>query len=335
MISDNRMGHVLLICPQTFSYHDSISKTLKSMGYSITWWNDRAKNTTFYKCALRMFPLLTVSWSEKFFYKKLNQIDRSSITHVLVIKGEGISRRCAQRLREAFPSASMGLYLWDGIENAKGALEISSIFDSVATFDPKDAEELGWFYRPLFGCNISDKKEVLKERFDWCFIGTIHSDRYRVIHRLSRSCDKRLRTFIFGYFQSPFIFYFRHLIDWSLWFAPAGTLSTKPMNFPEVLEVIRSSKAVVDIEHPRQRGLTMRTIETLLAEKKLVTTNKNIVMSNLYDPSRTYVISRKTPEIPIDFLNQPYRALPLELKDYYSCEGWAKELLQLQDNSKK
>jgi hypothetical protein len=103
----------------------------------------------------------------------------------------------------------------------------------------------------------------------------------------------------------------------------------------EVAEIVRQSRAVLDVEHPRQRGFTMRTIETLLAGKKLVTTNKHIVGSDLYHPSRAHVISRRTPEIPAGFVEQPCDAIPDELRRRYSCEGWAAELLSLQDAARE
>lgn len=328
-------GHVLLVSPLTFSYHLSISETLRSMGYAVTWWDERASSATWYKLALRLFPAMTARWSERSFLTRLHQLDPTSVSHVLVIKGEGLSRRVVLKMRETLASASMGLYLWDGVENVKGVSNILAAFDSVATFDPVDAKTFGWAYRPLFGRNISANKDTTPQvQFDWCFIGTIHSDRHRVIHRLRQRYGQQARSFVFGYFQSPLMLFMRRLVDWTLWLAPKGTLSTEPMPAAEVAQNVERSRAVLDVEHPRQRGFTMRTIETLLAEKKLVTTNKYILTSNLYHPSRVYVINRTGPEIPAEFLDQSYLAVPDSLRNYYSCEGWVSELLELQDVAK-
>jgi hypothetical protein len=328
-------GHVLLVSPLTFSYHISISDTLRLMGYAVTWWDERASSATWYKLALRLFPAWTVRWSEHSFLLRLVQLDPASITHVLVIKGEGLSKRVAINIREVLPHASMGLYLWDGVENVKGVTNILPAFDSVATFDPVDAKTFGWTYRPLFWRNISVGKGVHGAAlFDWCFIGTIHSDRHRVIHRLRQRDSQQRRSFVFAYFQSPLMLSMRRLGDWTLWFAPKGSLSTKSMPAAEVAQKVACSRAVLDVEHPRQRGFTMRTIETLLAGKKLVTTNNHILTSNLYHPSRVHVISRVSPEIPAEFLAQPYLSVSDALRSYYSCEGWASELLELQDAAK-
>lgn len=328
-------GHVLLVCPLTFSYHNSISECLRSIGYDVTWWNDRASDSTWYKLALRLFPAWTIRWTEPVFLKRLSRLNVESISHILVIKGEGMSSRVLLNIRVAISSASMGLYLWDSAENVKSVSSILPVFDSVATFDPADAKTFGWTYRPLFWRKTSFGEGVPAQTlFDWCFIGTIHSDRHRVIHRLRQSSGPHVSNFVFSYFQSPLILLIRSLIDWTIWLAPHGTLATKSMPADVVAQKVASSKAVLDVEHPCQRGLTMRTIETLMAGKKLITTNRLILNSNLYHPSRIQVISRKQPEILSGFMEEVFVSIPDTLREYYSCEEWVSELLELQEVAK-
>jgi len=61
------------------------------------------------------------------------------------------------------------------------------------------------------------------------------------------------------------------------------------------LEVISKSKAVIDIEHPDQKGLTMRTMEMLGT------------------PENICIIDRKNPEVPQDFFENEYKVLPVEI----------------------
>lgn len=327
--------HVLLISPLTFSYHLSICKALRGMGHDVTWWDERASSNTGYKIALRLFPEWTVRWSEGTFLTKLKNLDASLITDVLVVKGEGLSPRVVSQIRHKLADASMGLYLWDGADNVHGVGKIAPKFDSVATFDPEDAKTFGWRYRPLFAHAASTSPSATpKARFDWCFIGTIHSDRHRVIHRLRRRSGETDRSFVYCFFQSPLVLFLRLLTDWTLWLAPRGTLSTVSMPASAVAQVVSESAAVLDIEHPRQRGFTMRTIETLLAGKKLVTTNRSIVNNDLYHPSRVHLINRQEPSIPTTFLAQPFEEIADDLKHQYSCEGWIAELLDMQVTAK-
>ena len=322
---------VLVVTPLTFSYHVSICEALEKLGYAPTWWNDRANSSTLYKIALRLMPRLTTRLTESHFNRQIDALPENAFDHILIIKGEGMGERVIRKLRQRHPRASMGLYLWDSTENAKGVMRIAPLFDTVATFDPVDAAENGWNYRPLFARKAAlGASQIQDASYDWCFIGTVHSDRHQVISRLRQTGGVQSRGYVFAYFQSPLMLVGRKLIDWTLWSAPAGTLSTVPMPASEVAEVVAQSRTVLDVEHPQQRGLTMRTIETLLTGKKLLSTNRHLLASDLYDPSRAQMIDRSAPKIDADFLKTPVTPVTEEIRARYTCEYWATELLKWQ-----
>lgn len=324
-------GRVLLVTPMVFSYHVTICEALRRLGHEPTWWNDRGPGTTAAKVALRLWPSMARRWMEADYLRRIDELPAGSIRHILVIKGEGLSSRVLRHLRARFPDASMGLYLWDSLDNAPGIQEVAPLYDSASTFDPVDAGDNGWHYRPLFARTVALAAETGEERqYDWCFVGTIHSDRYRVITRLRRLEGGASRSFVFAYFPSRLVLAARRLVDWSLWLAPAGELSTVPMPAAEVARVVARSRAVLDVEHPRQRGLTMRTIETLLAGRKLLTTNQHLLSCDLYHPSRAHMIDRTSPAIDHAFLEAPALPIAPELRARYTCESWIGELLRHQ-----
>lgn len=327
---------VLLVAPLTFSYHVSISDALLKVGFDPVWWNDKASSSTLYKFALRLLPRFTRFVTEKHFMNKIDQMPASSVDHVLLIKAEGLSVRVVRHLRDRHPSATLGLYLWDAVENVDGISELVPLVDAVSSFDPVDARENGWHYRPLFARNVAiSGVEQAPKVFDWCFVGTIHSDRHRVISRLRHVSGGASYSFVFAYFQSPMVLWIRKLFDLTLWSAPSGTLSTIPLAAADVARIIARSKAVLDVEHPRQRGLTMRTIEALLSGNKLLTTNKYLLDCDLYDDSRAQIIDRNSPHIDHVFLGQPVKPIAQELRDRYCCETWVKELIAIQSNPVK
>ena len=176
-------GHVLLVSPLTFSYHEVICSQLRDMGYGVTWWDERASSATWYKLALRMLPGPTRSWLARHFLRLLDALPRSTITQVLVIKGEGLTPEVCTALRKVLGEVPMGFYLWDGLENVNGVSKIVDCFDCAASFDPVDAAKLGWRHRPLFSrFKAAIAPPEAGRDFDWCFIGTLHSDRHQVVH---------------------------------------------------------------------------------------------------------------------------------------------------------
>lgn len=78
----------------------------------------------------------------------------------------------------------------------------------------------------------------------------------------------------------------------------------------------------------------MRTIETLLAGKKLITTNRHILESDLFHPSRVLLISRSAPRVDDAFLGLPFKPVEDALRKSYSCEGWALQLLAAQEQAR-
>ena len=94
---------VLLACPPVFSYHLSIRRELEALGFDVTWWNDRASDSSFYKVGLRLLPDAVAERSTPIFMRQLDSLDPSSITRVLIVKGEGMSTRFLESLRRRLP----------------------------------------------------------------------------------------------------------------------------------------------------------------------------------------------------------------------------------------
>lgn len=327
----DKAGHVLLLSPKTFDYHLKIQMALQGMNFHVTWASDRFSDSIIYILLLRYVPRITNWIFSKKFTEKLNLLNLGTVTHVLVIKGEGLSSLVLENIHKRIPNASFGYYLWDGIANARNAKNILDQFDSISTFDPIDAVKNGWHYRPLFGGNFVKKNSSEDFLFDWCFIGTIHSDRYKVIKKIEKN-NPSFKCFIYLFFQSRLVLIVRKFFDYSLWGENAKIFFTSPLPRENMMEIINLSRAVIDIEHPNQDGFTMRTIEVLISGNKLITTNQSILRSNLYDPSRVMLIDRANPILNQQFLMEKFIPIDDSTISYYSCVEWVKELLALQES---
>ena len=322
------LPRLLLICPEFFSYHRDISARVEGLGYHVVWWNDRPSSAALYKLALRLFPRLMAPLTRRHYAARLRALERPGrFEHVLVVKGESLSTGTITALRTALPNARFTYYTWDGIANVRGAMAIVPMFDAAATFDPVDARQFGWAHRPLFARTIATGSEEGRRCYDWAFIGTLHSDRYRVLRRLARG-NATARFYAFLYIPGRLMWILRHLTNWQLWSPGDIRVSLTPLSAEESRRATMLARAIVDVEHPRQRGLTMRTIETLMSGEKLVTTNACIYQSDLYHPSRVCVIDRRAPTVPAGFLASPVASLTSETRARYSIDGWLEDLLE-------
>jgi hypothetical protein len=79
-------------------------------------------------------------------------------------------------------------------------------------------------------------------------------------------------------------------------------LSPGGLSYPDTLKWIQRSRCLLDIAQENQSGLTVRALEAFFFRKKLITNNQAIVGSDLYDPSRVFVIGRDDPATIVEFL---------------------------------
>ncbi len=101
-----------------------------------------------------------------------------------------------------------------------------------------------------------------------------------------------------------------------------------PLSKKSLLDLYRRSRIVMDVQHPKQIGLTLRCLETLGAKRKLITTNQDIRNYDFYNPNNILVVDRNNPVVPKDFLNTPYTEVNKDIYDKYSITSWVKHILK-------
>lgn len=100
----------------------------------------------------------------------------------------------------------------------------------------------------------------------------------------------------------------------------------KSVKYDEYLDLISKSNSILDITQENQNGFSLRVMESIFLNKKLITTNKDILNSNFYNKNNILVIDIDNiieKEI-IDFFNLPFIEYSDEIKKYYSLEEWIK-----------
>lgn len=328
---DSKKPKALVICPTFFDYYKNIIYGFEELGFDAIWINTWLYKNSIYKALLRFFPGFISRISTSKYIRNIEDLDLDKVSEVLVIKGEGLSSEFIKYLRCKFSNANFSLYLWDGIANSPGASRIAPAFDSVSTFDPRDAQAFNWLHRPLFARHTD--QEISKSNrpalYDWVFIGSLHSDRFSVLNRLSAS-QKKHEFYAYGFIPGRLIWLMRHIFNPKLLFQNKIEISTKSISSDQINQFLDNTKAVVDIEHPKQRGLTMRSIETLLLGRKLVTTNIEIKNSDLFHESRVYIIDRNKPSIPRYFLESSFLEIPSNIRSKYILKNWLEDFISTQ-----
>ena len=88
------------------------------------------------------------------------------------------------------------------------------------------------------------------------------------------------------------------------------------------------SKIILDIAHPHQKGLSFRPYEAIGLRKKLITTNKDIVNYDFYNPNNIFVIEDiDNITIPLEFFKTDYQEIDIKLREKYHIKNWIHNII--------
>ena len=324
------MKRILMFCPKFFGYDKKIADALRSQGHQVDLYDERVSNNVFAKTCIRYNIKLFRPVLDRYISRIIADNTDKQYDFIFVVKGEGLTAKGLSQLRQAYPQAKQILYLWDSLENIPEGVEKNSLYDRVLTFDPKDAKQYGLHFRPLFYHNgFSGKEETNAFDYDIAFIGTAHSARPRIVKALRTQCEEKGRK-MFSFLFSPhyLVYLFNKLTNCEYRNVKWSDLQTKPLPAQTVREIYNTSRCVLDIEHSKQRGLTMRTIEMLGMGKKVITTNALIAEYDFYNPQNFFIIDRENPVLDVSFFDTPYVPLPEQTQNKYSLDFFLKEIFE-------
>ena len=299
------------------------------MGYTVDILPDRHVDSSVGKAAVRYVPSLSALYYSRFLRQELQLLDRASYDVIVVIQGEGLNLTTVKWLKNNFASARINFYSWDNFRNKpKSVLNSLDAYDRVISFDEKDALTYGAEFKPLFF--VGDREKPIAQQpekpleTNLIFIGTVHSDRAKLIKKFERlATDGNISFYKYMYLQAPWVFYFRRYILYSTGGFSRKDFRTKALSQSAVRQMTASSRAVLDIEHPKQTGATMRTFESLALGKKLVTCNQAVRKLDIYSPENVYIFNRSSPTLPPShFFISPFKSIPEKTLDKYSLKNW-------------
>jgi hypothetical protein len=321
--------NILLLIPKGKGiYGMGVSQELEKRGAKVTVHDERPSTSTPVKVALRLAKRIMEPYLLNYFNSIIKQNKVIRFDYVFIIRGEGLTPKIMQRFKSAYPKAFYILYLWDSMmeNNTK---TVFPFFDKILSFDTEDAKNHSeLIHRPLFF--LPQYRAIAQKKpgsIDVLFIGTVHSDRYSFIINLEQFFkSNRLTTFFYFYFPSRLLFWRKKLTDPAFRKCKVGDFRYQMLTAEEASGYMEKAKVSLDVEGPRQTGLTMRTIEALGAKRKLITTNKTIRDYDFYDEKNILIVDRNNPEIDPEFVKTPFSEIDPVIYERYSIEGWIDEI---------
>lgn len=313
---------VLFVGPVFYGYTREIVAGLERLGARVRFVNEQptAGVDPFYSLFKKLPHRALAAYCNAFLHHRLNALRHEAMDLVFVLRGETITPDILAELRRRYPRARFVYYNWDSVAVKPNALRIQPFFDAAFSFDRADCERYPQFtYQPTFFLPLFQPQPGPPPPVDLLFVGNSHSDRLWVLNQVADQLRREGLTFdarilvprwkprLGGETDPLRPFYIR-----------------KTVSLETVKTLMLRSRAVLDIHHRGQSGLTQRTFEALNMGLKLITTNERIRQEPFYDPRQIQLLDRTNPRVDPAFLRAP--SLPLDLSAY-SLEAWLTAVL--------
>ena len=241
--------------------------------------------------------------------------------YIFVLVGRGINCTALNDFIRRQKLSKKILYLWDDVMRVDEFEEIKDGFDDIVSFDRVDCEKYGLRFLPLFFCDEFRYKNEKKD-IDFSCVGELHTYRSQLLSQiqqqfpterfhwsalLSTTCFNKIKLFLSGKKLYPFI-------------------KAKRLPMAETADISKRSKIVIDMPYPSQKGLSIRTLESIASRAKIITTNRDIVNYDFYNNNNIFLIDINNAIITSEFINCPFIPLNDDVLEKYSLSSWVHNL---------
>jgi len=327
---------VLYIGTPFFDYYKLIIQQFERKGYKVDFYNDRPSENSFVKGFIKIKKSLMDSLIQNYFETIMNETRNIEYDLVFVVNCKVFSPAMMQQLRDSQKSARFVLYMWDSLTLYPNSEELIPIFDKVYSFDTDDCQRLKEIsFLPLFYSEAYEKvgKENSRKReYDIVSVCTAHPNRYKKMKALFPKLEsKGVRIYSYMFLNILQYLYNKFFVT-EFKKSKRKEFKFKPLAESDLLSILQKSNTVFDMPHSMQSGLTMRTIETFGAKRKLITTNINIKNYDFYDENNIFVMDEDNVEHIEEFLKRKYKPINEEIYAKYSLSSWVETIIKEEIN---
>lgn len=244
---------------------------------------------------------------------KLKELTNKSFDKALIIRPDLLHNTVLKEINK-ITKTSIALY-WDSFSKIPEQVLTLDYFHLKFSFDKNDCE----LYNLKINHNFYIKSQtVVKPNYDAVYFGSYDKrleDLNKILNALSCT-NKNVKAFIFKkrgkiVNKNPLISIFNNKTP-----------------FSEAIKYTEMTNVVIDLAHKNQIGLSMRPFEALGLNKKLITTNKEILNTDFYNPNNILLIDNVDKiQIPDVFFTTPFQEIDSKIKEKYHIKNWLKNIL--------
>ncbi len=182
-------------------------------------------------------------------------------------------------IRKKYQNAKLYFLFWNPVEylQKKYVNFINTHYDKILSFDPEDCKKYNWVHYSGIYSKPQNNIENLNPKFDILFIGH-NKGRLKKLHFLYKKfteaglkCD-----FYISEVEKK-----DNLIK--------GIHYNKYLDYIDVINHVKNSKAILEILQEHQHGSTLRPMEAMVYQKILITDNKDVKKERYYSKEQFYI----------------------------------------------
>lgn len=324
---------ILFIGNGFYNYEKNIEQEFVKRGAEVFYFSSSINITKY----IFLLKILTLILSDRQLFsllsKKLLKVIKEqpdTIDYIFINKGVSFRKKHVELLNEKYPNVPTVLYFWDSLNRVENKDLLLSSYSGIMTFDRLDSLRYNIKFRPLFYV-IEDKVPCSDIKYDISFVGNMHSIRFAVLRKIKRMLISNGINYNFKLYINKYIYFIQKYIFHTISNEDDDILTTSVIPYKDYLNISRHSNVILDISHPLQSGLTIRSIESIGLCKKILTTNEDIVNYNLPETMVQH-LSQKGTELDLEFIknrnNEQYD------REMYSLSSFVDDIIQMWCNIK-
>lgn len=227
------------------------------------------------------------------------QIDRYD---TLIIHASSLTKGMDRWIHRNNPEVRIIYWYWNIVDKETIPKKISGRNVEYWSFDGKDCEKyqmrknIQYYGVPL---SLSELKTVQDIESDIYFMGHDQGRRQKILEVEKHAREQGL------------------ICDFHI-------VSHNDLNIPyrEIQKQLQKSRAVLEINRSRQIGFTLRTMESLFFDKKLITDNAAVLDAPFYRKSNIFIIGYDNIADLKKFMEVPYDKSVTTYREQYSLDTW-------------
>lgn len=222
-----------------------------------------------------------------------------------IIFDNGYTNRISKYIKRKNKNIKIIMWFWNSINILNKNIIFDKNIDEFWSFDKNNCLEFGFKYNSQFYSNKVSIPQKNDLKYDCLFVGR-NKGRKEFIKKVNTVFQKnglKLKTFI---------------ID----------DEDKIISYSDYLELLSNSKTILDIVANYQVGLSLRCMESLFLQKKLITNNLDIVNYDFYNKNNIFVLGIDDINKLSDFINSKYVKIDQKIVDNYDFESWLNRIIK-------